>query len=53
MTGWYPYPFLDPANAGGMVGVSTYVVGLTLFFVILCQFLAWISRVRANNYTLY
>lgn len=53
MTGWYPYPFLDPNTAGGMVGVSTYVVGLTIFFVILCQLLAWISRVRANNYTLY
>lgn len=51
MTGWYPYPFLDPD--GGMVGISNYVVGLTLFFVILCQLLAWISRVRANKYTLY
>lgn len=53
VTGWYPYPFLDPATAGGTAGVMTYVCGLTVFFVILSQLLAWISRARAHNNTLY
>ncbi|MEN5436782.1 Pr6Pr family membrane protein [Sphingobacterium faecium] len=53
ITGWYPYPFLDPATAGGTAGVMTYVCGLTIFFVVLCQLLAWISRARENNNTLY
>lgn len=51
--GWYPYPFLDPAKTGGERGVAIYVAGITLFFILLAQLLAWISRARANNYTLY
>lgn len=53
ITGWYPYPFLDPVSAGGTAGVMAYVCGLTVFFVVLCQLLAWISRARENNNTLY
>ncbi|TWF42944.1 hypothetical protein FHW36_102706 [Chitinophaga polysaccharea] len=53
ITGWYPYPFLDPATAGGASGVTTYVCGLTVFFIMLSQLLAWISRARENNNTLY
>lgn len=53
ITGWYPYPFLDPAKSGGSAGVVMYVIGITVFFVLLSQLLAWVSRVRANNYTLY
>jgi hypothetical protein len=53
ITGWYPYPFLDPETAGGTAGVAGYVCGLTVFFIILCQLLAWISRARENNNTLY
>lgn len=52
-TNWYPYPFLDPDNVGGIAGVSFYVLGITVLFFILGQLLAWVSRVRANNYTLY
>lgn len=25
---WYPYPFLDPANVGGYVGVAAYCLGI-------------------------
>ncbi len=28
IVGWYPYPFLDPAHAGGYVGVALYCVGI-------------------------
>lgn len=52
-TGWYPYPFLNPDTAGGVIGVSFYVVGIALFFILLNLLLAWISRARANNHTLY
>ena len=33
MTGWYPYPFLNPANVGGYGGVATYAAGIALTFV--------------------
>ncbi|GGC77045.1 Pr6Pr family membrane protein [Undibacterium terreum] len=32
-TGWYPYPFLNPAHAGGYGGVAAYSIGITLTFV--------------------
>jgi hypothetical protein len=51
--GWYPYPFLDPEKVGGIGGVAVYVVGITLGFVLLGQGLAWISRQRARNTSLY
>jgi hypothetical protein len=28
IVGWYPYPFLDPAKAGGYGGVALYSVGI-------------------------
>ncbi|MGH2623105.1 MAG: Pr6Pr family membrane protein [Sphingobacterium sp.] len=52
-TGWFPYPFLNPDMVGGAYGVSLYVVGITIFILLLSQLLAWISRARANNHTLY
>lgn len=32
--GWYPYPFLNPANVGGYGGVAMYAVGITVTFFI-------------------
>jgi hypothetical protein len=32
--GWYPYPFLNPANVGGYVGVATYVIAIAGTFLI-------------------
>jgi hypothetical protein len=34
IVGWYPYPFLNPANVGGYGGVALYAVGVTATFVI-------------------
>lgn len=34
LTGWYPYPFLNPANVGGYVGVVPYAVGIAVAFLI-------------------
>lgn len=33
-TGWYPYPFLNPANVGGYGGVATYACGIAAAFVL-------------------
>jgi hypothetical protein len=35
IAGWYPYPFLDPAN-GGYGSVAWYVVGILVFGIVLC-----------------
>ncbi len=32
--GWYPYPFLDPAQAGGYGGVAFYSVGILVALLI-------------------
>ncbi len=34
IVGWYPYPFLNPANVGGYSGVAAYVIGIIVVFVI-------------------
>jgi len=31
--GWYPYPFLDPARAGGQGAVAAYAVGIAATFL--------------------
>jgi hypothetical protein len=45
MVGWYPYPFLNPANVGGYGGVAVYAAGVALTFVLGGWVLmAWASR---------
>lgn len=53
LTGWYPYPFLNPERVGGWSGVAVYVFAITIGFLIFSQLIAWISRLRANNHTFY
>ncbi|MEO6365280.1 MAG: Pr6Pr family membrane protein [Luteimonas sp.] len=33
-TGWYPYPFLDPANVGGYGGVAAYATAIAATFLV-------------------
>ncbi|MDQ3057292.1 MAG: Pr6Pr family membrane protein, partial [Pseudomonadota bacterium] len=33
-TGWYPYPFLNPATAGGYTGVAMYSLGIFVAFLV-------------------
>lgn len=33
-TGWYPYPFLNPANVGGYGAVAAYALAITTTFVL-------------------
>lgn len=32
LIGWYPYPFLNPANVGGYAGVGAYAAGIGIAF---------------------
>jgi hypothetical protein len=34
LTGWYPYPFLNPARVGGYGGVAGYAIGITVIFLL-------------------
>lgn len=43
--GWYPYPFLDPANVGGYGGVALYAAGI--FGTFLCA--GWVLLALASS----
>jgi hypothetical protein len=43
IAGWYPYPFLDPAN-GGYGSVAAYVVAILVFGIALCAVISGIGR---------
>ena len=49
MTGWYPYPFLNPNEPGGWPSVLTYIVGIAAFIVGLAFVLVWYSRWRGQQ----
>lgn len=50
---WYPYPFLDPNQAGGLVGVLSYVLAISTGFIIVSQIVAWVSRRLVSIKSLY
>lgn len=41
--GWYPYPFLDPAN-GGYGSVALYIVAILAFGIALCAVISWVGN---------
>ena len=43
IAGWYPYPFLDPAN-GGYGRVALYVVGIFVFGIIVATILRLVGN---------
>jgi hypothetical protein len=45
--GWYPYPFLDPAN-GGYGQVAVVVVGITIGFLVIAAITVAIGIARAR-----
>ena len=49
--GWYPYPFLNPANVGGYGGVAIYAVGITLTFLIAAWALLVIGNYRRSSFS--
>lgn len=46
ITGWYPYPFLDPAQVGSARGVAAYVVAILLGFVMVAALVRWTGQRR-------
>lgn len=44
ITGWYPYPFLNPETAGGYVGIFAYSVGIALTVFAGCALVAWVGN---------
>lgn len=44
-TGWYPYPFLNPANVGGHGGVAAYALGISATFLLA----AWALLAAGNR----
>lgn len=45
-TGWYPYPFFNPANVGGYGGVATYSLGIAATFL----FAGWALLAIGNRF---
>ena len=48
-TGWYPYPFLNPANVGGAGGVALYAVAIALTFMAVGAALLALGRRRQRR----
>lgn len=46
IAGWYPYPFLNPAQDGGYGAVALYVVAIAAFILIVGAGLVALSRLR-------
>ncbi len=46
VTGWYPYPFLNPVNVGGYGGVALYSVGIALTLMVAGWILFAIGNLR-------
>lgn len=46
---WYPYPFLNPNNAGGWGMVAAYVVVIAVCFVVVGFGAVWVTRRRARS----
>jgi hypothetical protein len=48
VTGWYPYPFLEPDNPDGVVGIAAYIGGIAVFVAIVTAFGVLVSRARVS-----
>jgi hypothetical protein len=46
LVGWYPYPFLNPAQPGGYGAVAVYVVAIAGFIGIMATLVVALSRTR-------
>ena len=50
-TGWYPYPFLNPANVGGYGAVAAYSFGIAAAFLLASWALLAIGNHRSGRST--
>lgn len=49
ITGWYPYPFLEPDGPNGVTGVVIYVVAIAAFIIVLAAIAVLINRVHTRG----
>lgn len=49
LTGWYPYPFLDPALAGGPLAVTGYLLAIALAVLAVAGLLVAATRRRSSG----
>ena len=49
ITGWYPYPFLEPAGPGGIASLLVYVVGIAAFIVVVASVAIGFDRLTARR----
>lgn len=49
VTGWYPYPFLEPDGPNGVAGVVIYVAAIATFVVALAAVAVVINRVHTRG----
>jgi hypothetical protein len=49
LTGWYPYPFLEPDGSGGWPSVWLYVIGIAAFIVIMAAAAISVTRVGGRR----
>ncbi len=45
IVGWYPYPFLNPANVGGYGGVLLYSLAIIVLFLVI----SWVLMTLSNT----
>lgn len=45
LTGWYPYPFLEPDGPGGAASVIGYILGIAAFVIAMSALAIAVSRV--------
>ena len=45
---WYPYPFLNPNNAGGWGSVVVYVIMIALAIIAVAVVVVWVGRRRGE-----
>lgn len=49
VTGWYPYPFLEPFGPGGWGSVLLYILGIAVFILFIASAAIAISRIAAGR----
>lgn len=49
LVGWYPYPFLQPAEVGGMAGMLLHIVGIAAGIIAASLLVAWLGNIRVRS----
>lgn len=49
IVGWYPYPFLNPANVGGYGGVLLYGLAIIVLFIVVSGLLITLGKGLRRN----